>query len=117
MTALQNQEEFEKLLRPHRPTQDGCFDKYEPQVGIAFGADWCGPCNRIDKDDIVDNTPGIKWYYCDVDKNDYTLGYCGLHSIPSFILIQEGIFNKNSLSGAVSSKAVINWAQSLNVTK
>jgi thioredoxin-like negative regulator of GroEL len=106
MTPLLTQLQYEELLRPHNPT-----NKYEPIVGIAFGAEWCGPCQRLDKDKIVDLTPGVKWYYCDVDQNDYTLGYCGIRSIPSFVLIQDGIFNKNTLTGAGSHHTVAQWVK------
>ena len=99
MIPLLTQEQFELLLRPHRATQEGINGKYDPIVGIAFGADWCGPCRRTDKDAIADATPGIKWYYCDVDENNYTPGYCGVRSIPCFVLIVDGIFNENKLSG------------------
>jgi hypothetical protein len=34
----------------------------------------------------------IVWYKCDVDKNKYTLGYCGLTKIPSFAFISSGKF-------------------------
>ena len=116
MTPLQNQAMFERLLRPNRPTQEGYFDEYAPLVAIAFGAEWCGPCQRLDKDEIADLTPGVKWYYCDVDQNDYTLGYCGLRSIPAFVLIQDGVINTNMLTGAGNAQAVVNWLTN-NLTK
>jgi thioredoxin-like negative regulator of GroEL len=87
--------------------------KYVPCVGIAFGASWCGPCRRLDKDLIAAKTPFVKWYYCDVDVNNYTLGYCGLKSIPSFILIQDGYFNTNTLSNVGNNDSVIDWVNSL----
>ena len=111
MTPLLNQLQFEALLRPGRPTSEDFFRVCAPIVGVAFGAEWCGPCKRLDKDKIVDDTPGVKWYYCDVDKNDYTLGYCGLQAIPSFVLILDGIFYTNKLSGASSEQEVVNWVK------
>lgn len=116
MTPLQTQEQFEALLRPHRPTSGAYFDKYEPIVGVAFGADWCGPCKRLDKDEIVDLTPNVKWYYCDVDDNNYTPGYCGVTSIPAFVLIQDGMFNNNKFAGAATPAAVAKWVND-NTTK
>lgn len=116
MIPLLNQEQFEDLLRPSRPT-DGRFSKeFAPIVGIAFGADWCGPCKRTDKDAIADATPWIKWYYCDVDDNNYTPGYCKVSSIPCFILIVDGMFQGDKLNGG-SVPEVVAWAQKITGIK
>ena len=112
MTPLLSQEQFETLLRPHRPSADGFFAEYDMYVGIAFGADWCGPCRRLDKDKIADLTPGVTWYYCDVDENNYTPGYCGVRSIPHFILVKDGFFTDNKFPGAQDAETVANWVMS-----
>lgn len=112
MTPLLSQEQFETLLRPHRATSEGFLAKYDEFVGIAFGAEWCGPCRRLDKDAIVDLTPGVKWYYCDVDENNYTPGYCGVSSIPSFTLIKDGMFVNNKFPGAQTPAGVAQWVKS-----
>jgi len=101
------------------PNRDAFFHllKHNPGlIVIKLGAEWCGPCQRLDKDKIADLTPGVKWYYCDVDQNDYNLGYCGLRSIPAFVLIQDGLINKNMLTGAGSVQAVVEWLTN-NLTK
>jgi thiol-disulfide isomerase/thioredoxin len=113
MIPLETQEQFEELLRPRTNNRNTIQmqeeKKYAPCVGIAFGASWCGPCRRIDKDLLASKTPFVKWYYCDVDVNNYTLGYCGLKSIPSFILIQDGHVNTNMLSNVANLDSVIDW--------
>ena len=119
MIPLETQEQFEQLLRP-RTTNRNTIQmheekKYVPCVGIAFGASWCGPCRRLDKDLIAAKTPFVKWYYCDVDVNSYTLGYCGLKSIPSFVLLQDGYFNTNTLSNVGNNDSIIDWVN--NVVK
>jgi len=43
----------------------------------------------LDHDRIQKSNPSIVWYKCDIDQNKYTLGYCGLQKIPSFVLIKK----------------------------
>lgn len=57
---------------------------------IKFGAQWCGPCKRLDMDFLTNLSEHIKWYECDIDENDYTAGYCGVKSIPAFLAIVNG---------------------------
>ena len=33
--------------------------------------------------------PDINWLKCDIDQNNYTPGYCGVQSIPSFVLVKN----------------------------
>ena len=49
-------------------------------------AKWCGPCKRMDLAAIVAaaEARGLTVWKIDVDENDYTSGYCGVSSIPSF---------------------------------
>ncbi len=115
MTDLLSQEQFERMLRPRRPTEDGFLDTYAPFVGIAFGANWCGPCKRIDKAAVVTATPGVQWYYCDVDVNSYTHGYCELSAIPSFVLLKDGLFAAK-LEGPRDAAHVLQWLKSYGVS-
>jgi len=108
MMPLPSHEAFEAMLRPRRPTQDGFFETYEPWVVVSFSAKWCGPCKRLDKKTIVNATPDIKWYSCDIDENNYTLPYCSLKSIPSFALIKDGTF-VDTKSGASNAADVLVW--------
>ena len=74
-----------------------------------FTADWCGACKRIDWP-LIEKTlesKKITWFKCDVDMNDYTLGYCGMKSIPSFVCILNGGF-KSKLSSS-NTEAIIEW--------
>ena len=84
MMSLPSQEFFESLIKknPSKP--------HDPIVIIKFGATWCGPCKRINKDVLLGLSDKIKWYECDVDENDYTPGYCGVKSIPAFLAIVNG---------------------------
>lgn len=108
MTPLPSHMAFEAMLRPRRPTEEGIDGKYEPWVAVCFSAKWCGPCQKLDKDSLVRLTPKIKWYSCDVDTNDTTLGYCGLRGIPGFVLVADGTF-KGRKTGAGSVGEILQW--------
>ena len=77
-SKLVSQELFEGLLK----------EPVAPIVIVYFTAKWCGACKQIDWSQV--KTDGIKWFVCDVDENDYTPGFCGVRSIPSFQAIING---------------------------
>ena len=49
-------------------------------------ASWCGPCKRIRFDEVVKAAEkrGLTVWKIDVDVNDYTSGFCGVRTIPTF---------------------------------
>ncbi len=84
MTLLQTQEEFEILLG-RVPTE-----KPVPSfVVVYFTAEWCKACKKLDLETILSVVPNATWLKCDIDKNDYTAGYCGIRSIPTFLVIRD----------------------------
>jgi thioredoxin-like negative regulator of GroEL len=82
MTPL-TQETLEALLKNRVVNQAPCNVIY-------FTASWCGPCNALPLDKIVNIDKNINWYLCDVDDNQYSPGYCGVKSVPSFLGIVHG---------------------------
>ena len=89
MIPLQTQEQFEALLKPIG--LDG--KPAAAAVVVYFTASWCGACKNIDFDSLLSSIPNtIVWYKCDIDQNKYTLGYCGLQKIPSFVVIKNSKF-------------------------
>jgi thiol-disulfide isomerase/thioredoxin len=89
MIPLLTQSQFEDLLKPI--AADG---KPSPEAAVVyFTASWCGACKKLDFNSLFKTIPKtIIWYKCDVDVNKYTLGYCGLTKIPSFVIIKSGKF-------------------------
>ncbi len=84
MTLLQTQEEFEVLLgRSHSETPVPSF------AIVYFTAEWCKACKKLDLATIRNVASKATWFKCDIDRNDYTAGYCGIRSIPSFLVLQE----------------------------
>ena len=78
MIALQTQEEFEKLYKE---------TPLKSPILIYFTASWCGACKRLDWNFLKEEFPDLPIYICDIDQNKYTPGYCGVRSIPNFVLM------------------------------
>jgi thioredoxin-like negative regulator of GroEL len=96
MKYLETQEEFEEIMKSSEPRF----------TAIYFGAVWCGPCKRIDLEAL--EATGIEWLKCDVDMNNYTAGYCGIRSIPSFMVVANGEV-KGPFQG--DTAGVIEWVK------
>lgn len=73
---LQTHEQFEEL-----------YSDPKKSTLIYFTADWCGACKRVDWEFLLEEFPDLPIYKCDVDVNKYTPGFCGVRSIPSFVMI------------------------------
>ena len=101
MIVLPNHEFFESLIKknPSKP--------HDPITLILFTASWCKPCQRLDKEYLVSLSDKIKWYKCDVDENDYTPGFCGIKTIPSFLAIVNG--QPQPLFASSDTMAVAHW--------
>jgi thioredoxin-like negative regulator of GroEL len=93
MTPLLTQEEFE-VLRTSPKLESA------PAL-IYFTASWCNPCRKFDWESIKDSLTTYTVYICDVDKNTYTPGYCGVRSIPNFVVLKPGaVIGPNQISDA-----------------
>ena len=89
MVPLPDQEYFEALLG--KRTDDRLVKRGAARfVIVYFTAKWCGACKRLDLAKICGGFSGIVFYKCDIDENDYTAGFCGIRSIPTFLAIQDG---------------------------
>ena len=86
MKYLMTQEEFEQLIGV-QPVPEGTT--VPPFTVIYFTATWCGACKRLDMPALEAAFPEVNWLKCDVDQNNYTGGYCGVRSIPSFVIVKD----------------------------
>lgn len=105
MKYLENHEHFEQLIG-----KASCDYALPDLVVIWFSAQWCGPCKKVNVELLESSFPAT-WLKCDIDRNDYTAGYCGLRSIPSFLVV----YKKKILGSKSSSNTqeILAWLQSL----
>ena len=104
MKYLLSQDEFEVLIG-RQPSSEPLPDL----TIIWFTATWCGPCKRINIDYLQDFP--ANWLKCDIDQNDYTAGFCGIRSVPSFLAVY-----KKKVIGTKSSSSTVeiwDWLQNL----
>lgn len=80
---LQTHEQFEAMYNPTAEQTP-----LTQPVLVYFTADWCGACKRVDWEFLLEEFPDLPVYRCDVDANKYTPGFCGVRSIPSFVMIK-----------------------------
>ena len=101
MIPLQTQEEFETLYK----------GTLKSPILIYFTASWCGACKRLDLDKIVKSVPHAFWLKCDIDENDYTAGFCGIKSIPTFLVLKN--MKVEGTLGESKTDNVIEWLKKL----
>jgi thioredoxin-like negative regulator of GroEL len=86
LESMKSQELFETLWfhtdpapLPNTRAEDRAWIQYHT-------AKWCGPCKQLDIESLVKvaEERGLTVWKIDVDENDYTSGYCGVRSIPTW---------------------------------
>lgn len=82
---------------------------------IYFTAKWCGACKKLDLTAVEAALPEATWYKCDVDDNTYSPGYCGVRTIPAFLVVRDKK-PVGPLGSAVTEK-VVAWLQGHRLTK
>ncbi len=110
MDILETQDELEVLLGVQ--TLPAGAPPLASTTCIYFTASWCGACAALDLDTIQKSVPPqISWLKCDIDQNKYSAGYCGIRSIPAFLVIH----NKKVLGTLKSNQTakVVAWLHTL----
>lgn len=84
---------------------------------VYFTAAWCGLCKKLDLPAIADASAvaNIPLYKCDYVVNEYTSGYCGIRTFPTFVAMKP----KKIISQIKSTDTadVTNWISSLMTTR
>jgi len=104
MKPLISQVEFEQLIGRQEPEPGTKLPSF---TVIYFTAGWCSACRSLDLDALEKGVPGANWLKCDIDQNDYTPSYCGVRSIPTFLIVDD----KNVIGMLSSNKTqkVLEW--------
>lgn len=115
MRSFETQLEFEAYWDGKaEPVKPAGFRQADKAFLVYFTASWCGPCKRLDLDAIESaaKAAGLPIWKVEQTVNDYTAGYCGVRSLPTFMLCQP-----KKIVGLVSSSAtadVVAWIGGLN---
>lgn len=104
MKALETQADFETLWFGRSTTMRWI---------VYFTAAWCKACKKLDLEAIkaAAASKEIDIYICDDTVNNYTAGYCGVRSLPTFILFEPQVV-KSTLQSSDTQK-VIQWMNAL----
>ncbi|MDD3044057.1 MAG: thioredoxin family protein [Candidatus Delongbacteria bacterium] len=59
---------------------------------VKFGAEWCGPCKKLDPiiDEIAAENSDIKVTYVDIDSDGALAAQYGILSVPSTLFFKQG---------------------------
>jgi thioredoxin-like negative regulator of GroEL len=105
MKLLISQIEFEQLIGLQDPDPGTVLPEF---TVIYFTASWCGACRALDLPALESALPRANWLKCDVDVNNYTMGYCNIRAVPSFIIVHKKKIVDTFTSN--NTQKVIEWA-------
>jgi thioredoxin-like negative regulator of GroEL len=88
MKLLETQEQFEQLLGKIPADEKEPLPRF---TVVYFTASWCGACRSLNLKELEAAHPQVNWLKCDIDENDYTAGYCGIRSIPTFLIVADKV--------------------------
>lgn len=109
MIPLHNQELFERLIGRVEEEKDTL--PLPTKSVVYFTANWCGACKKLNLDQLMSENPTFTWFKCDIDKNEYTAGFCEIRQIPTFLMIKD-----KKLIGRIShsdTATVSKWVQTM----
>jgi thioredoxin-like negative regulator of GroEL len=111
LEIMKTQELFETLWF-HKPDTDTPLPNMRPSDKawiMYYTAAWCKPCGRVNVPEVVEvaETLGLTVWKVDIDVNDYTAGYCGVRSIPTWQLCVPGRIVATLQSS--STEAIREW--------
>lgn len=59
---------------------------------VKFGAEWCGPCKKLDPiiDELANDNPDVKLVYVDIDNDSALAAEYGILSVPTTLFFKSG---------------------------
>lgn len=106
MKSLPSQEFLESLIVRKETDKPKAVN-----IIIYFTATWCSACKAIDMKKMEGLRSDIAWLKCDVDDMEYSTQYCGVRSIPAFLLIKNG--KPQPLKSGISEKQLTEWIKDI----
>jgi thioredoxin len=87
-------------------------DEFKGVAVVKFFAEWCGPCKLYAPvfERVESLNPEANFYAVDIDKNPSIRDEFGVYSIPTTLILKEGVEFKR-LAGAHSTRGVDNFVK------
>ena len=91
---------------------DSNFEK-ETQEGLVvvdFFAVWCGPCQMLGPilEDVAKELQNVKFFKVDVDENEKTARNFGVMSIPTIVVLKNGVEIDRHV-GLMNRTSLVEW--------
>lgn len=111
MKMLDSQNDFETMWLANAAV-DG-MRKSDKTFLVYFTATWCGYCKRIDLEEVdkIAAAKGLTLWKCEHTTNDYTSGFCGVRSFPTFMAFRPKKVVDQLQSS--STEDICRWIESL----
>lgn len=107
---------FGSLRMSPQPPEDAWFQarvvESDRPVIVKFGADWCGPCRRVDQElrSIRSGYAGqLDVVFVDIDEKPHLARHYNVGSIPRLLLMKDGRVRRSRV-GFASRQELLNWA-------
>lgn len=80
----------------------------KPKVFVAACTEWCGPCRRINIQELQELMPGVHVQKIDVEENTDFATKHGIKSVPTILIFRDGELVQSivGLKSAVEYKKV-----------
>ncbi|HEY4259180.1 MAG TPA: thioredoxin family protein [Schlesneria sp.] len=100
---------------PKPPLNDSSFAariESSDVVLVKFGADWCGPCRKLEAelDHLAEDSPEVSIVKLDVDRDRELTAYYGVSAIPHLILFKHGK-QVDQLKGYRTHEQLTSWIE------
>ncbi|HQO10007.1 MAG TPA: thioredoxin family protein [Clostridiales bacterium] len=81
-----------KAMKVTKPTFESEVIAMDKLTIVKFGAEWCGPCKKLDPiiDELANDNPDVKLVYVDIDNDSALAAEYGILSVPTTLFFKSG---------------------------